>query len=133
MSVKKIYEGYYSFVSKEMIFVMLSFLVNAFFILYLLGFLKNKNIWIETISFYLKMFIGIFLVLKFNPFYSFTQFENKFTTFDKRVVFSAGVYILIINFIVFYNHITTNAKAEPAKAPPIDNELLVPFRLKRTD
>jgi len=127
------YESYYSFSKYELVFIVLSFFVNAFFILYVFGFLKNKNIWIENISFYLKMFIGLFLVAKFNPFYSLTRSGTSFTNFDKRVVFSAGIYILIINVIVFYNHLTKNIKAEPAKAPQIDNKLIIPIPKKNKD
>jgi hypothetical protein len=97
------FKNIYSFVSYETTFVVLSTIINAFFVLYFLGFLKNKNALVETISFYLKLFIGAFLVLKFNPVYSFTNQGDKFTRLDKKVVFSAGMYILIINGIEFYN------------------------------
>lgn len=94
----------YSLLTYETAFVALSTIVNIFFVLYFLGFLKNKNTLVETISFFLKIFIGLFLALKFNPFYSFTNHGNKFTNLDRRIVFSAGMYILIINSIVLYDN-----------------------------
>jgi hypothetical protein len=93
----------YSFVNYQRAFVFLSTIVNVFFLLYFFGFLKNQNEMVETISFYLKIFIGIFLVVKFNPFYNFATNHKKFTEFDRTVVFSAGSYLLIINGIGIYN------------------------------
>jgi hypothetical protein len=98
----------YSFISYEYVFVILSTIVNIFFVLYFLGFLKNKNALVETISFYLKIFIGFFLVIKFNPFYTFSSYGDKFTGLDKKIVFSAGLYITIINLIVLYNDYQKN-------------------------
>jgi hypothetical protein len=98
-SLKKIY----SFISYEYLFVILSTIVNIFFVLYFFGFLKNQNSLVERISFYLKIFIGLFLVVKFNPFYTFSAYGDKFTDLDKKIVFSAGLYITVINFIVLYN------------------------------
>lgn len=92
-----------SLLTYETVFVALSTIVNVFFLLYFLGFLKNKSALVEQISFYLKMFIGIFLVVKFNPFYTIEGYGNKFTNLDKKIVFSAGMYITIINLIVIYD------------------------------
>lgn len=106
--------NFYSLLNYESIFVILSTVVNIFFVLYFFGFLKNKNALVENISFYLKIFIGIFLVVKFNPFYTFANYSNKFTNLDKKIVFSAGVYIVIINFIVLYNEYQKkNNKSSP--------------------
>lgn len=107
-----------SLLNYETVFVVLSTIVNVFFILYFLGFLKNKNALVEQISFYLKMFIGIFLVVKFNPFYTIGGYGNKFTNLDKKIVFSAGMYITIINLIIIYNDYSKNKKEEGK-----DNEL----------
>lgn len=96
------YKGLYSFVSYQTAFVALSTVVNVFFLLYFLGFLKNQNELVERISFYLKMFIGLFLVFKFNPFYTFASSSKKLTEFDRTVVFSAGCYMLIISAIGIY-------------------------------
>jgi hypothetical protein len=98
-----LFKNVYSFISYEYVFVILSTIVNIFFVLYFLGFLKNKNALVESISFYLKLFIGFFLVVKFNPFYTFSSYGDKFTGLDKKIVFSAGIYITIINLIVLYN------------------------------
>ncbi len=93
----------YRFVNYQKAFVLLSTVVNVFFLLYFFGFLKDQNELVESISFYLRIFIGLFLVLKFNPFYFIPTDRRKFTEFDRRVVFSAGVYVLIINGIGTYN------------------------------
>lgn len=93
----------YSFVTTERVFVILSTIVNTFFLLYFLGFLKNKNQTVESITFYLKIFISLFLISKFNPYYSIHFQNNQFTKFDREVAFAAGCYLLTVNGIEFYN------------------------------
>ncbi len=47
----------------------------------------------------IRIYIALFLIIKFNPFTN----KKKFTNFDKKIVFQAGVFILsttIINQIV---------------------------------
>jgi hypothetical protein len=97
----------------DYIYIVLTGIVNTFFVLYFLGFLKNKNELVEKISMLLKLFIGIFLTLKYNPFYKLM--DSKFTEFDKNLVFSAGVYIILINSIVAYNSYILNKKMREEK------------------
>jgi hypothetical protein len=103
MSKHEFFEWVYYFISYEGIFVTLSTIVNAFFVLYVLGFLKNQNQLVDTISVFLKVFIGLFLIVRFNPFYNVLTYRKNFSEFDRKVVYSAGCYILIINGIVVYN------------------------------
>ena len=44
---------------------------------------------IYTLNFVLKMFICLFLLIRFNP-----LTENRMNAFDKRVVFSASLFLL---------------------------------------
>ncbi len=97
------YNNARTLVTYETAFVVLSTIVNVFFFLYFIGFLKDKNALVENISFYLKLSIGLFLAIKFNPFYTLSTTGSKFTNLDKKIVFSAGMYILIINGIVLYD------------------------------
>lgn len=92
----------------DYVYIVLSGIVNTFFVLYFIGFLKNKNELIEKISILLKLFIGIFLSIKYNPFYK--VMDSKFTSFDRNLVFSSGVYIVLINSIVAYNDYVMNKK-----------------------
>ena len=109
----KIFSGWLSyFFSYEGIFVILSTVVNAFFIFYALGFLKDQNQLVETISVFLKVFIGVFLVVRFNPFHNVLKERKTFSEFDRKVVYSAGVYMLIINGIVVYNNYVTKEKQQ---------------------
>jgi hypothetical protein len=101
---KKNFSSWISYLlSYEGIFVSLSTIVNAFFALYFLGFLKNQNDLVDMISLFLKVFIGLFLIVRFNPFYDVLTYRHTFSEFDRKVVYSAGSYILIINGIVVYN------------------------------
>jgi hypothetical protein len=94
-------------VSYEGIFVILSTVVNVFVISYALGFLKNQHQSVDTISLFLKVFIGLFLVVRFNPFDNVLHERKIFSELDRKVVYSAGFYILMINGVVVYNNYIT--------------------------
>lgn len=59
------------------------------FVLILLGISINAPDYLETLNFMLKMFICLFLLIRFNP-----LTENRMNSFDKRVVFSASLFLL---------------------------------------
>ena len=105
----------YTFVTYESVFVGLSTIVNVFFILYFFGFLQGKNELVERISFFLKVFIGVFLVVRFNPFYPLSNHPKKLTEFDRKVVFSAGCYMLIIYGIGLYDAVVAKDQAKKMK------------------
>lgn len=92
-----------SFFRTETLFVFFSTIANTFFLLYFLGVLKNKYALVETITFYLKIFISLFLIFQFNPFYPLTTHGNKLTNLDRNVAFAAGVSLLAVYAIEFYN------------------------------
>jgi hypothetical protein len=62
-----------------------------------LGLLTKKPHVLNVIDFWLKVFISLFLVWRFNPF-----LPAKFTEFDRKVVFSAGLFIFTITIVNIY-------------------------------
>ena len=45
--------------------------------------------YLDTLQYYIKIYISIFLIIRFNPFT-----KVKFTELDTKIAFSAGVFLL---------------------------------------
>ena len=57
--------------------------------------------YLETLQYWVKLYISLFLIYRFNPFRSI-----RFNELDRKVVFSAGVFLLsttIFNHILMSN------------------------------
>jgi len=63
----------------------------------------------------MKYYISLFLIIRFNPFY-----KSNFTNFDRKVVFSAGIFL-----------ITTTALGQYAKKIQFMEESMKFFRMIR--
>ena len=50
--------------------------------------------YLETLQYWAKLYIGIFLVIRFNMFR-----KIQFTDLDRKIAFSAGIFILTTTFI----------------------------------
>ena len=61
----------------------------------MIGFLKDKPQQLLIMNFCIKVILGIFLIYRFNGYRS-----NKiiFTELDRKVIYSIGIYILILSF-----------------------------------
>jgi len=55
----------------------------------------NPN-YLNTLNLLIKVFISLFLIVKFNP---FTK-QETINKFDKEIAFSAGVYVLLSTSII---------------------------------
>jgi hypothetical protein len=67
--------------------------IISFYILYavsILGFSRNASDYIQTLDYYVKIYVSLFLIYRFNPLRSRIQF----TELDRKIVFSAGLFIL---------------------------------------
>jgi uncharacterized membrane protein (DUF485 family) len=86
--------------------------LNASFILYiivLLGVGGYAPQYLETLKSFLRIYIGLLLVINYNP-YSYT--ERKFGEFDRQLVFSSGIFLLLTSTIIssIESYIQYNAK-----------------------
>lgn len=50
--------------------------------------------YLETLQYWAKLYIGIFLVIRFNMFR-----KIQFTDLDRKIAFSAGIFILTTTFV----------------------------------
>lgn len=74
-----------------------NYIIYIWFILYILsvfGLYNKAPEYLLDLDFYLKLYIGIFLVLRFNPFV-----KSKLEDFDKKIIFASGTFILFTTLI----------------------------------
>ena len=78
----------YNFQNRSFILI-----IFTFYILYavsILGLSRNAPQYIEILDTYVKIYICIFLIYRFNP----LRTKIEFTELDRKIVFSAGLFIL---------------------------------------
>ena len=81
------------------------FIINITYLLYFsiaLGLSAKAPKYLDTLNYYTKIYISIFLIVRFNPF-----IKVKFTRLDKKIVFSAGIFILLATLPVYQLLINT--------------------------
>jgi len=61
------------------------------------GIFEKNPEYLETLDFWLKVFMASFLILRFNPF-TYT----RFTEFDRKVVFSTGMFLFTVTIVDTY-------------------------------
>lgn len=55
---------------------------------------KTKEL-LASVSYYIRIYVCIFLIVRFNPFYSFfTKKKLEFTELDRKIAYSSGITIL---------------------------------------
>jgi len=92
----------------ENIFLIIYYFSWVLYILSLLGISFFGINFFNDIQQFIRIYISLFLIIKFNPFTN----QKKFNNFDKNIVFQAGVFILsttLLNQLVksVFNNIIT--------------------------
>jgi len=67
------------------LFIALSYILYAGIVF---GLSTNAPIYLDTLDYYIKIYISLFLLWRFNPFRTIT-----FTELDRKIVFSAGLFV----------------------------------------
>jgi hypothetical protein len=91
ISQKKIHEY------QEFGFDMFISLTYILLFLYFSGISNEAKIRLETIDKYIKIYICLFLIYRFNPF----RGKSQFTSLDRKIAFSAGLFIFTTSFLGF--------------------------------
>jgi hypothetical protein len=86
--------------SSAFIFLIVSGTINILVLLYEIGFLKTESPYLVIASIILRFFIGIILVITYNPYY---PLRKRFKDFDNKIAYSAGLYITIVSLLNVYN------------------------------
>jgi hypothetical protein len=74
-----------------------NFIIIITWILYLLitfGLSVNAPQYLEDIHYFVKIYISLFLIIRFNPLR-----RVKFTNLDRKIAFNAGIFLLGTSFI----------------------------------
>ena len=66
------------------------FLVHATYVIVLIGLVETEPAYLTSIEYYVKVYVSIFLIWRFNPYWH----TRHFTETDRRIVFSAALFIL---------------------------------------
>lgn len=77
------------------IFIILSYVL---IIISYLGISKSADYYLNNIDYYVRIYICLFLIWRFNPFRKLV----KFTNLDRKIAFSAGLFILTTSFLNSY-------------------------------
>ena len=81
------------------------------YILIILSFFGLSNTapkYLESLDYYIRIYICLFLIWRFNP----IRHVDKFTDLDRKIAFSAGIFILtttaLNNYLVDIKHKISN-------------------------
>ena len=89
----------YTFQSQAFSFIIL--LTWFLYFVILLGLSANAPQYLNDLQYYVKIYVSLFLILRFNPFR-----HSRFTELDAKIAFSAGMFLItttaINQFIVTY-------------------------------
>lgn len=72
----------------------MGYITFVIFLLLFLGFLQKEPTYFLQATFFFKVFISLYLIIRFNEF----RKNIKFTELDRKVCFLAGIYLLLISF-----------------------------------
>ena len=86
--MNKIHENMYNYT------IYLSYLLYAFAIF---GITKYAPQYLDTLKNIIKIYVSLVLVIKFNP---FTNKTNYLSDFDRRLIFSSGMFLLLSTSII---------------------------------
>ena len=76
----------------------LSFVLTVFAIL---GISRVAPVYLTYVRTFLQVFIGLILVYFYNPLTNDMK-ERKFTDFDRRLIFSSGMFLLFTSVLVWF-------------------------------
>lgn len=65
----------------------------------LIGIYNIAPEYLNTLHVFIQMFVSLFLIIYFNPFS-----KHEFTKFDKKVVFTAGIFLLMTTTVTDLIH-----------------------------
>ena len=76
---------------------MFSYIILSTYILYfivLFGLSTQAPTYLSNLEVFIKIYVSLFLIFRFNPFT-----KTKFTNLDRRIAFSAGLFIFSTSII----------------------------------
>ena len=92
---------------QEKVFLFLLYSTHILLFLSLIGVTVYAPAYVNNIDFYLRLYTCLFLIWRFHPFRS----HYKFTELDRKIAFSAGIFILTTSILNKYIE-TTKTKIQ---------------------
>ena len=74
---------------QDQMFDLITFLTFGLYFAIAIGLSANAPQYLTTLQYYTKLYVGLFLFWRFNPFR-----RVRFTELDGKIAFSAGVFLL---------------------------------------
>lgn len=74
------------------------YLTYTLLLLSYIGLFKYSQIYLNYVDYYVKIYICLFLIWRFNPLRS----HYEFTDLDRKIAFSAGLFILTTTVLYSY-------------------------------
>ena len=84
-----------------------SFITKLTVVLFIVGFFQSKPTLIIQFNFVVKVILALFLIYRFN---SYRKHKIEFTELDRKVCYSAGIYIILISFFDLINYYTDSIR-----------------------
>jgi len=84
-----------------------SFITKLTVVLFIIGFFQSKPMLIIQFNFIVKVILAAFLIYRFN---NYRKHKIVFTELDRKVCYSAGIYIILISFFDLINHYTDSIR-----------------------
>ena len=81
----------------ETIYTYILYASYALYAIVLFGITKFAPQYLEYLKNFIKIYISLLLIIKFNP---FVKHSKHLSDFDRKVVFSAGIYLLLTTSII---------------------------------
>ena len=87
-------------------------------VLFFIGFFQQKPTLFIDFNFVVKVCLALFLIYRFND---YRKYHITFTDLDRKVCYSAGIYILFISFADYINQYTNEIRnfITPYTAPMV--------------
>ena len=83
---------------QEKLFNIVIYLSYTLIILSSLGFSQSAPKYLEILDYYVRIYICLFLIWRFNPFRTYYEF----TDLDRKIAFTAGAFILTTTILQQY-------------------------------
>ena len=80
--------------NQERVFTFVIYFCYLLYFLTIFGLSRDAQEYLKYLQFFVQIYVCLFLIIRFNPFT-----KTKFTSLDKRVAFSAGLFIFTTSFI----------------------------------
>jgi hypothetical protein len=95
-------------INKEQIYTYIIYTSYFLYIVVALGLSRSAPTYLKYLDSFIRIYVSLFLIYHFNP---FIHNNAEFTNFDRKIAFSAGVFIFtttaVNQLLVYYLYLFT--------------------------